>query len=131
MLYLPFAVITGAPLADRLGTWLFAAGAYVVGCFLVKFLMNRWWPRSPRWLLYFLCACLAFCNTFPYMLREARRLRNGDCGGPVFSQRGAVRDDALGSRHEAAHTHGGCGRSGARYGGGIKPNMGLAVVVLG
>ena len=70
LLYLPYLEVFGEFLPERVGTWVFATAAYVVACFLLRLLLTRWWPKSPRWLFYFLCACLGFSNTFPSLLRR-------------------------------------------------------------
>jgi hypothetical protein len=69
-LFLPYRMLTGEVLSDREGAWLFAAGAYALACLLLELLWNRWWPMAPRWLLFFLCICLGFSNTFPFLLRR-------------------------------------------------------------
>jgi hypothetical protein len=69
-LFLPYRLLTGEVLSDREGTWLFAVGAYALACLLVELLWSRWWPMAPRWLLLFLCVCLGFSNTFPFLLRR-------------------------------------------------------------
>jgi hypothetical protein len=70
VLYLPYRLLTGEVLSDREGAWLFASGAYALACLLLNLLWNRWWPLAPRWLLLFLCVCLGFSNTFPFLLRR-------------------------------------------------------------
>jgi hypothetical protein len=84
LLYLPYTMITGDALPDRVGTWLFAAGAFWVGCFLLKFLISRFWPDSPRWLFYFLCVCLGFSNSFPYLLRRPAVYETAIAAGQFF-----------------------------------------------
>ncbi len=69
-LFLPYRLLTGEVLSDREGAWLFAVGAYALACLLVELLLSRWWPMVPRWLLLFLCVCLGFSNTFPFLLRR-------------------------------------------------------------
>ncbi len=70
VLYLPYRLLTGEVLSDREGAWLFASGAYALACCLLNLLWNRWWPMAPRWLLLFLCFCLGFSSTFPFLLRR-------------------------------------------------------------
>ena len=70
LLYLPYRLLSGKFLPDRIGTWIFATAAYAAACFLLKLLLTRWWPRAPKWLSFFLCGCLGFSNTFPFLLRR-------------------------------------------------------------
>jgi hypothetical protein len=70
VLYLPYRFLMGEVLSDREGAWLFASGAYALACLLLDVLWNRWWPMAPRWLLVFLCVCMGFSNTFPFLLRR-------------------------------------------------------------
>jgi len=84
VLFLPYAMITGDPLPDRVGTWVFATAAFLVACFLLKLLMSRYWPRSPQWLFYFLCACLGFSNSFPFLLRRPAVYETAIAAGQFF-----------------------------------------------
>ena len=84
LLYLPYSVIAGEALPDRVGTWLFAALAYLVACLVLKFLLTRFWPESPRWLFYFLCACLGFSNSFPFLLRRPEVYETAIAAGQLF-----------------------------------------------
>jgi len=83
-LYLPYVLLTGEFLPDRLGAWVFAAAAYVMACLLLQFLLGRWWPQAPRWLVYFLCACLGFSNTFPFLLRRPAVYETAIAAGQFF-----------------------------------------------
>lgn len=84
LLYLPYAVIMQEPLPDRVGVWCFAIAAFLVACFLLKLLLTRFWPRSPRWLFYFLCVCLGFSNSFPYLLRRPAVYEAAIAAGQFF-----------------------------------------------
>jgi len=83
-LYLPYALITGEALPDRVGTWLFATAAYLMACLLLKLLVSRWWPQSPQWLFFFLCFCLGFSNSFPYLLRRPAVYETAIAAGQFF-----------------------------------------------
>jgi len=84
LLYLPYALIMREPLPDRLGTWLFAGAAFLVACVLLKLLLTRFWPQTPRWLFYFLCTCLGFSNSFPYLLRRPDVYETAIAAGQLF-----------------------------------------------
>jgi hypothetical protein len=83
-LYLPYALFANEPLPDRVGTWLFAASAFLVAAFFLRFLISRFWPDSPRWLFYFLCVCLGCSNSFPYLLRRPAVYETAIAAGQFF-----------------------------------------------
>ena len=83
-LYLPYALLSGRFLPDRVGTWLFAIGAYAMACLFLKLLLDRYWPRLPRWLFCFWCLCLGFSNTFPFLLRRPAMYETAIAAGQFF-----------------------------------------------
>ena len=130
-LFLPYLVITGEFLPDRIGTWAFAAAAFAMACLFLRLLLGRWWPRAPRWLLYFLCACLGFSNIFPFLLRRPAVYETAIAAGHFFTFLAlyAIARSAFGSRNpRAMAVLGGIALAGAL---GSRPQMVLAVVALG
>lgn len=129
--YLPYLLVTGDFLPDRVGTWVFAAAAYAMGCLLLQLLLRRCWPRSPRWLLFFLCACLGFSNVFPYVLRRPAVYETAIAAGQFFVLLAlyAIARSALGFRRPVLMAAiAGVALAGAL---GSRPPMALAAVALG
>jgi len=83
-LYLPYLLIFGEFLPDRIGTWLFATGAYILACLLLRLLLQRFWPKTRSWLFFFLCVCLGFSNAFPFLLRRPAIYETAIAAGQFF-----------------------------------------------
>jgi 4-amino-4-deoxy-L-arabinose transferase-like glycosyltransferase len=70
LVFLPWQVLFGSPLPDRLAVGLFALGAFIAACQILRMMIARWYPATSPRLYYFLCVTLGFCNTYPFLLRR-------------------------------------------------------------
>ncbi|MEO8128896.1 MAG: hypothetical protein ABJF23_06095 [Bryobacteraceae bacterium] len=66
----PYQIATGKPLPSSIAAALFAMGAFFAGCWVLRLLLNRWFPAAPAVLYYGLAVTMGFCNTFPFLLRR-------------------------------------------------------------
>ena len=69
-LFLPFRLLFGSSLPDRIAAWLFATAAFIAACLFLKTAVARFCPRTPRFIFYGLCCALGFANVFPSVLRR-------------------------------------------------------------
>ena len=130
-LYLPYLLVTGEFLPDRIGTWVFATAAYGMACLLLKLLLARWWPQLPRWMFYFLCGCLGFSNIFPFLLRRPAVYETAIAAGQFFVLLAlyAIARSAFDLKHPLVMAAvGGAALAGAF---GSRPQLVLAAVAFG
>jgi hypothetical protein len=82
-LFLPFRLF-GIALPDRVGLAIFATGAFVASCLLLKVAIAYFYPQTPAFLFYALCGVLGFSNTFPVLLRRPDMYEIAIASGQFF-----------------------------------------------
>jgi hypothetical protein len=82
-LFLPFRLLLGIPLPDRLAACFFGTAAFIAACLFLKTALARFCPRTPRFIFYGLCYALGFSNIFPSVLRRPQfyeiAITSGQC----------------------------------------------------
>ena len=83
-LFLPFRLAFGIALPDRVGLAMFATGAFLASCMLLKIAITHFYPQTPAALFYALCCVLGFSNTFPVLLRRPDMYEIAIASGQFF-----------------------------------------------
>ena len=83
-LFLPFRLAFGIALPDRVGLTIFATGAFVASCLLLKVAITYFYPQTPGALFYALCCLLGFSNTFSFLLRRPDMYEIAIASGQFF-----------------------------------------------
>jgi hypothetical protein len=83
-LFLPFRVLFGISLPDRIAVWLFGTAAFIGACLFLKTAVARFCPRTPRFIFYGLCCALGFSNVFPSVLRRPGFYETAITSGQCF-----------------------------------------------
>lgn len=71
VLFAPWALAGLGDLPEPLAAFLFSTGAFLFACFLMRHLVRRHRPETPRWLQALVIGALGFANVMPYILRGA------------------------------------------------------------
>ena len=83
-LFLPFRLLFGISLPDRIAASLFAIAAFIAACLFLKTAVARFCPRTPRFIFYGLCCALGFSNMFPSVLRRPEFYEIAIASGQCF-----------------------------------------------
>ena len=130
LLFLPYWRVKQEFLPDGMGVFLFAVAAYVLSCLMLKLVLETWWPRSSRRLYFFVCAVMAFSNTFPIMMRRAGSYEVAIAAGQCFVLLGlySLARAALGRGAPLAYAAVGGAALAAAF--GSRPQLVLAAAAL-
>lgn len=84
VLFVPFRILTGTDLPDRIGCLYLGFAAYVVSCLVLKLIVTTFFPNTSNARFYFCAVLLAFLNTLPFQLRNPYFYQIAICGGQLF-----------------------------------------------
>jgi hypothetical protein len=88
--FLPWDLLPlGGPLPENLAAALFGLAGLLFSVLLMRFLVRRWLPATPAWMMAVGAVALAFCNIVPFALRRPSVYEVALGAGYCFSAAGA------------------------------------------
>jgi hypothetical protein len=84
-LFIPFRVLPFGDMPENLAVVLFAFAGLVFSLLTLRFLVRRFFPATPRWIVLVAGAALAFGNVAPFVLRRPAVYEVAISAGYCFS----------------------------------------------